>query len=103
MAQLAACYRGEERVIELAKKYGIEPLMAYFEEILNYSETGIRNAIRKLPNGETSFEDYIEHDGINQKLIKIKVNVIIKDEDIYVDFDGSAEPGEGGYNSPWSL
>ena len=103
MAQLSASYRGEERIIELAKKYGIETLMEYFDEILNYSEKGMRSAIRDLENQEISFEDYIEHDGINSKLIKIKVKVKIDNEDIYVDFDGSGAPGEGGYNSPWSL
>jgi len=102
-AQTAANFRAEQRIIELAKKYGFDTLSKYFEAILNYSEKGIRKAISELPNKEAEFEDYIENDGINETLIKIKTKVEIKDRDIYIDFEGSGGPGEGGIISTWAL
>ncbi|RLE15442.1 hydantoinase B/oxoprolinase family protein [Candidatus Aerophobetes bacterium] len=102
-AQTAANYRGKQRIIELAKKYGINTLLKYFEAILDYSERGMRKAIESIPDGEATFEDYVEHDGIEETLIKIKVKVIVKGTDIYIDFRGSGKPGKGGVNSPWSL
>jgi len=102
-AQTAANFRAEQRIIEFAKKYGFKTLSKYFEEILNYSEKGMRKTIDKLPNKEAEFEDFIENDGINNKLIKIKVKVKKQNKDIYIDFKGTGKPGEGGVVSTWAL
>ncbi len=103
MAQTAANHRGEQRVIGLVNKYGVDAILDYFEAILDYSEKGMRKAIEEIPEGEASFEDYMEFDGIDFKLTKVKVKVTVKKSDIYLDFTGSGEPGKGGVNSPWSL
>jgi N-methylhydantoinase B/acetone carboxylase, alpha subunit len=93
MAQMSANYRGEEEIIELAKRYGSDKLLEYFEEILNYSERSMRRAIQDIPDGEASFEDYIEYDGIGTCLIKIKTRIKIEGSDIYIDFKGTGRPG----------
>jgi N-methylhydantoinase B len=103
MAQTAANYRGEQKLIELVKKYGMEAMLDYFDAVLDYSEKGMRKAIEDIPDGEADFEDYMENDGIEDKLIKIKVKLSKKGSDIYLDFKGSGKPGGGGVNSPWSL
>jgi N-methylhydantoinase B len=103
MAQTAANHRGEERMKELTKKYGVETLLNYFDALLDYSEKGMKEAIRNIPDGESSFEDYIETDGIEDKLIPIKATVIVRDTEVYIDFRGSGKPGSGGINSPWSI
>lgn len=103
LAQTSANFRAEQRIVELVKKYGFDTLSKYFEATLNYSEKGMREAIDKLPNEEAEFEDFIENDGINDKLIKIKAKVKIQDKDIYIDFEGSGKPGEGGVISTWAL
>jgi len=102
-AQTAANYRAELRIIELVKKYGQSELQNYFDAILDYSEKGMRKLIEDAPDSESTFEDYIENDGIEDILIKIKVKVNIKGSDVYLDFEGSGSPGKGGVNSPWSL
>jgi N-methylhydantoinase B len=63
----------------------------------------MRQAIAEIQDGEASFEDYMEKDGIKDTLIKVQVKVIKKGSDIYLDFSGSGQPGEGGINSPWAL
>jgi len=103
MAQLAANYRAEQRMQELFRKYGTDTLLKYFDAILDYSEKGMRKVIGEMPDGEASFEDYVEHDGYKPNQIKIKASVAIKGTEIYIDFNGSGEPGEGSVNSPWSL
>jgi len=102
-AQTAANFRGEQRIIELSNKYGDDVLIEYFEEILDYSEKGMRKAIADLGNQESEFEDFIESDGVNNKLIRIKTKIKIEGEGIYVDFEGSGEPGYGGVISTWAL
>lgn len=103
MAELAANYRGEERLKALASKYGVDVLMAYFDAILDYSEVGMRNAISALPDGVITNEGYQESDGIRDTLIKFNVTIEVKGSDIYVDLTGSDPPAEGGVNSPWSM
>ena len=49
MAQTAANYRGEQRLLELAEKYGGDTLVSYFDAILEYSERGMRKAIEDIP------------------------------------------------------
>jgi N-methylhydantoinase B len=102
-AQTAANYRGVQRLTELADKFGADTLLEYFEAILTYSEKGMREAVKNLPDAEEEFEDYVENDGIEDGLYKIKVKLQIKGDELYFDFKGSSKPGRGGVNSPWSL
>mgnify|MGYP005766513781 CR=1 FL=1 len=103
MAELAANYRGEERLKALAEKYGVETLMEYFDAILDYSEAGMRAAIAQIPDGKISNEDFIEHDGIEDAMIKIKATIEINGSDVFVDLEGTDPPAAGGVNSPWSM
>ncbi len=102
-AQTAANYKAELRIIELTKKYGQSQLLNYFGAILDYSEKGMRKILEEAPDGEATFEDYIENDGVEDRLIKIRVKIKKEGSDIFLDFKGSGSPGKGGVNSPWSL
>ena len=53
-AQVAANWRGAQRLSELAAKYGAETLLRIMQEVLDYSETMMRAALRALPDGEAS-------------------------------------------------
>lgn len=103
MAQIASNNRGEIRVQALAKRYGKDQLLAYFDALMNYSEAGMREAIRKAPDATAEFEDYLEHDGIQDTKIKFKAKVTIQGDEIVVDFDGSGPPAAGGHNSPAAM
>lgn len=102
-AQTAANYRGVQRLAELIQKFGKDALLGYFQAILSYSEKAMREAIKGIPDGEAEFEDYVENDGVEAGLYKIKVKVIIRGDELFFDFAGSSKPGRGGVNSPWSL
>ena len=103
MAELAANYRGEERLKALAEKYGVDTLKEYFDAILDYSEAGMRAAIEKIPDGKISNEGFIEHDGIQDANIRIKATIEISGSDVFVDLEGTDPPAAGGVNSPWSM
>ena len=63
-AQVAANRRGALRLEALAKKYGADQLLQIMDEVLDYSETMMRAALRLLPDGEASFEDVFDGDGV---------------------------------------
>ena len=48
----------------LARKYGPDELLRIMDEVLDYSETMMRAALRLLPDGEASFADVFDGDGV---------------------------------------
>ncbi len=59
-AQLAACHIAEQQFAELVKRYGPDQTSAFMRETVDYAERLTRSAIAKLPDGEWSFEDWID-------------------------------------------
>lgn len=98
-AQLAANTVAEKRLIDLVKKYSLEHVWESMEEIINYSDRRMRAAIKEVEDGEFEFEDYLEGDGITDDDILIKAKVIIKGDEVTVDFTGSNKQTTGPLNS----
>ena len=63
-AQLAATLRATERLEELAKRYGTDEMIAVMSEVMDYSERLMRAMLADLPDGEGTFEDFCDGDGI---------------------------------------
>ena len=47
----------------------------YIDELMDYSERRTREEIRKLPDGEYEFTDYLDDDGFEDRLIPIKLKI----------------------------
>lgn len=100
--QIGAATVGERALLALLDKYGPETLEAAIDEWLAASEAHMRREIRKIPNGKYYAERKIDHDGIDKdKMITIRLNVIVEDEDITFDFTGSDPQVKGFVNSPY--
>src|SRR5215831_5193122 len=63
-AQLAATLRATERLAELARRYGTDTIIGAMAEVMDYSERLMRASLASLPDGEGSFEDFCDGDGI---------------------------------------
>ena len=63
-AQLAATLSATERLKTLARRYGSAELVGYMAEVMDYSERLMRAALLELPDGEGTFEDFCDGDGI---------------------------------------
>jgi N-methylhydantoinase B len=99
-AQIAANNVAEERVGELIERRGKEIVLAAFEEVVLYAERRSREAIRALPDGEYSAEDFMEGDGSTDDDIPIKASVKIEGDGMTVDFSGTADQVRGNINCP---
>lgn len=97
-AQTAANNVGIRRIIELINERGMEVVLRYFTEVMDYSERRMKESIKKIPDGEYFFEDYLEGDGITDDLIKIKAVIRVEDEYIEVDFTGTDNQVKGPVN-----
>jgi N-methylhydantoinase B len=84
----------------LAETYGAEALDLYYAKLLDYTETMVRNEIRKWPDGEYCFTDYLDDDGVDPEPIAIKVKLTVQGDSVIVDFTGSSPQVRGGINCP---
>src|ERR1700752_1599655 len=64
-AQLAACHIAEKQFAEIVARYGPGQTKFYLNEIIDHAERLTRAALAELPDGEWSFEDWIDDDGID--------------------------------------
>ena len=102
-AQLAANRTGITRLREIVSRYKADVVIEYMSELLAYSERITRQLIGRLPNGTYRFEDYLDEDGVDPFPIKIAVAITIKDEEIFVDFDGTAPQCKGSVNAVYAI
>ena len=97
-AQISACRLVVKRVKELISKHDEVYLNNTFEEILKRSKIRMQAAISKIPDGDYSFTDYMDDDGLNTKNIKISVTIKKKGKKILFDFSDTDEQVEGNFN-----
>jgi N-methylhydantoinase B len=99
-AQIAANNIAEERVRELMDRRGRDTVLAAFEEVISYAEKRTREAIRDLPDGEHSAEDFMEGDGVTDEDIPIRATVTVEGDSITMDLTRTADAVAGNINCP---
>jgi len=98
-AQLNALRVGEQRLQELAERYGTETLFSAMEEILDRTEATMRGAITRIPDGSYTFEDFLDDSGPGTEPVRVFVTVTVKGDGLEVDYSGSAPQTPSGLNS----
>ena len=103
-AMIGSCYLGERRLKELVEKYGLAEFQQCAEDIKNVSEVLMRKAILAMPDGETTFEGYIEDDGvIPDRPWKIKGTLVVRKDEIIADYTGSDPQAAGAINQSFGV
>src|SRR5688572_29373747 len=98
-SEIAACTVGERQLLDLVAQYGHAELDAICRELLDYTEAFTRAEIRKLPDGEYGFTDYLDDDGIDPDPIRIQVTITVRGDEMDVDFTGTSSQVKGAINS----
>src|SRR5690242_15500090 len=102
-AQLAACHIAETQFRELVAKYGARETRAFMQETVDYAERLTRAALEQLPDGEWSFEDWIDDDGIDYGVpIRLFVTLRKKGGHMIVDWTGTNAQVKGAINNTLS-
>jgi N-methylhydantoinase B len=108
-AQIAANARAAQRLSALAAKYGTDTLLQIMQEVLDYSETMMRAALRALPDGEAEFTDIFDGDGVisdgdtEDATFTVKLRIIKQGDSITADFTGSDPAVAGPMNAPLTV
>jgi N-methylhydantoinase B len=102
-AQIASNQRGTDRLIELTARYGFETVGHFMDELLIYTERMTRRLLASLPDGEYSYTDRLDDDGISDKPVPITVKITVNKEQAIVDFTGSAHQQLGSVNAVYAI
>jgi N-methylhydantoinase B len=102
-AQIAACRRAGERVIELCDQQGGDLLTTAMAALLNDTEARVVAEISRWPEGEISSVGYLDFDVYDPETpVRIAVTIRVEDGVFVVDADGSSDQVKGSINVPWS-
>jgi N-methylhydantoinase B len=102
-AECSACLMGARRMTELFDRYGRQTVEACFDAILDQTtETFRREVLSKIPAGSYVWEDYAEHDGVDEpRLHTQRITLTKLDEGggrLIVDFTGTGPQAKGPIN-----
>jgi N-methylhydantoinase B len=102
-AECSACLLGARRLAELFGRYGQTAVEACFDEIVaSTTRTYRREILSKIPVGTWTWEDYAEHDGVDEPRLhtqRITLTRTAGDEPrLILDFTGTGPQARGPIN-----
>jgi N-methylhydantoinase B len=99
-AQIASLNVAEKRLHELAARYGRDVVAQGIVDLMDHAEVRARELIRKIPDGEYGFIDYMEVDVAGAGQVRIKLNLRISGDDMILDFTGTDYQVQAAFNLP---
>ena len=87
-AQVAANTVGARRLVNLVEKYGVNDFDNYVAAVVDYTDRRTRSEIANIPDGVYGTEGFLDYDGFSDKVVNLKVEITVKGESVFFDFDG---------------
>jgi N-methylhydantoinase B len=105
-AECSACLMGARRLGELFDRYGVATVESCFDAIIDRTTTTYRREIlTKIPVGTWVWEDYAEHDGVDEPRLHAQRITLTRTpaedpggERLVVDFAGTSPQAKGPIN-----
>jgi N-methylhydantoinase B len=93
-AQIKAAQIGADRYLGLVRHYGLDVVNAAYEDLMDYSERMMRQAIRALPDGEyratTYIDGYLDDPDSIRRDLPLVVTITVSGDELTVDLTGTA-------------
>ena len=98
-AQIASCRTGEERLEQICRKYGGAVFQDSVEVIWDQTDKLVRESVRAIPDGVYEASSFLDDDGRDlTKTLPIKVRVIVRDDELTIDFSDMCDQVPGFIN-----
>ena len=98
-AQFAAVDVAARRLEELFQRYGPPSVLGCFDRLRTAGEAQMRAAIRTIPSGVYSGEDWVDDDGHEDRPVPIRVTVTVRGDTARFDFTGTGAAVKGPVNT----
>jgi N-methylhydantoinase B len=98
-AQLASITIAEQRVHEMAARYGREVVKQGIVDLLDMAERRARRLIAAMPDGKWDAADYMEVDE-GERPIRVEVTMTVAGDEIVLDFTGTDLQVAAAFNMP---
>ena len=102
-AQISANRRGLERLQQLVDSIGVTSYRQGLVTLNQYAAQLARQVIKKIPDGEYQFTDFMDDDGQGEKNICIQLALRVCAGEVEADFSGSHQQVRGNINCPISV
>lgn len=97
-ASIAANNIARGRLYECIRRYGLETLLQFFEQIHDHSEKLLKAKLRSIPDGMWSAEQFCESLVENEPYVRVAVTAIKQDDELTLDFSASSPQSIGPQN-----
>ncbi len=97
-ARVAAINRTRERIAEMIADHGIETFMAVQDELLATVRASFGRRLRGLPDGTWSAEGFLDHDGNENRIYRVCLEMTKAGDHLRFDYTGTAAQARGAIN-----
>ena len=98
-AQVAALRSGDQRLSELATRFGPGQITRAMKELQDYSRRLVEAMIKELPIGEFSARDSLDNDGIDPQPLRLSVTLRRRGKRLEIDLRDCAPQCRGPLNA----
>jgi len=91
-----------ERLREIIREYGRETFLACQQQILDYVRRSLKTRISSLPDGTWYANAMLDHNGVENRIYRLKLTLTKKGDRLIFDFTGTSPQAEGSINCAWS-
>ena len=96
-AQLAACVRGADVLVQAARDYGLEVVGAYMGHVLANAEESVRRLLDRLEDGAFTYEMD------NGARVSVQITIDKATRSARFDFTGTSDQQPDNFNAPYSI
>ncbi len=89
---------GVRRWLELIERYGLKTVRGVMERLIDLAEEKLRARLLELPDGVFRAVDFLDHDGHQNRLYRISLELTKRGDTLTFDFSGSSPQSPGFIN-----
>ena len=98
--QIATNTRGADAARALTRQTGLETVRQAIDDVLAYTRRRMQRRVAALADGEYTFTNFLDDDGMGGEPVPIAATVRVAGESLTVDFTGSGAQARGAMNVP---
>jgi N-methylhydantoinase B len=97
-ARIAAINRTRQRIAEIIGEYGAPAIIEAQAAILRLAQTSFARRLKSLPDGRWISEGFLDHDGNQNTLYRLRVELTKRGDRLKFDFTGTDKQARGAIN-----